>query len=99
MAARENEIGHCRCPLCKSTRANLRVSAKQLAYITCNACQSQTFCRSDVSDGHARALRIEGNDPAELEKLDKATTPAALVAITEPTPAAAKRPSWGMLGA
>lgn len=82
MSARPNDIGQCRCPLCGSTSARLSVSAKQLAYVTCNGCQAQIFGRSDRSDGLLRALHIKGDDQAPAK-----TAPAAKPAPeTKPDP-------------
>ena len=88
-AARDNEIGRCRCPVCSSDRARLRVSAKQLAYITCDSCNLQAFARSDRSDEKLRALLI-----GEPEKL-----PAEPLASDQKLqPNAASSMSWGVLG-
>lgn len=58
MAAPDRRIGAARCPLCGSKKASLGVSAKGLAYLTCNACNSQTFARSDRSDEALRRLHV-----------------------------------------
>jgi hypothetical protein len=46
----EKRIGSCTCPICSSRKAEVRVSAKQLAYLVCNACNFQGFARSEQSD-------------------------------------------------
>lgn len=83
MSARPNDIGQCRCPLCGSTSARLSVSAKQLAYVTCNGCQAQIFGRSDRSDGLLRALHIKGDDQAPA---DPVPTPAKPAPAAKPAP-------------
>ncbi|MDN3923337.1 hypothetical protein [Roseateles violae] len=88
MQARENELGHCRCPVCSSSRARLRLSAKQLVYVVCDACNSQTFARSDRSDEKLRALLIA--EPAEAAPPGQ-TAPPAEPAPIEPTPTPAPR--------
>lgn len=90
-AERENEIGRCRCPVCSSTQARLRVSARQLAYVTCNACNSQTFGRSERSDELLRALHIKDAAPEPAPAQD--VPPAA---PTPPAPAPAPAFSWGI---
>lgn len=81
-------IGACRCPVCGSTKASLRLSAKQLSYVHCNTCHCQCFSRSDVSDTKMRGLLIAEEAKPELE-----VKPAAPIAA--PTPAPAKA-GWGM---
>lgn len=87
MAARENALGLCRCPVCDSRRASLRLSAKQLAYLVCDACNVQIFARSDRSDERLRASLIpEAPAPAPVA----APVPAAPVApATKPAQAPA----------
>lgn len=98
MSARENEIGPCRCPLCGSTRARLRVSGKQLAYVVCNSCNAQLFARSERSDELARALHVA--EPAPAAAPDDAPPPPP----SAPAPAAPSttddKPAmgWGVLG-
>lgn len=85
MAAEKKEvvvIGRCSCPVCGSVKASLRLSAKQLSYIHCNACHFQGFARSDHSDGKLRAMLI-----AEPAAAVDAAPPAAV-----PVP---KRAGWG----
>lgn len=112
MAAAPTEIGRCKCPVCDSKTARLRVSAKQLAYVTCNSCNMQTFARSDRSDALLRALHI----PEPLEVVTEvapalaappaAPTPAAPARAPAPKPTPAPEPAappprmgWGLLGA
>lgn len=86
-APRENEIGRCRCPVCDSTKARLRFSAKGLAYVNCDACNIQLFARSDNSDRLLRALHIP----------EAAPTPPVDPAPADPPPqkAPAKKPAFG----
>lgn len=106
MAATENTIGRCTCPVCKSTRASLRVSAKQLAYITCNTCNFQGFARSDRSDELLRALHIKDDaQPAPEAKPTPVPTPEPKPAQPQATPAQSAAPvikqtgsSWGIFG-
>lgn len=71
-------IGRCKCPVCSSTRASLRLSGKSLSYVVCNACNVQVFARSDVSDEKLRALL--------LERDGQETPPAAPAPAPVPTP-------------
>lgn len=84
-------IGACKCPVCGSTKASLRLSAKQLSYVHCNTCHCQCFSRSDVSDTKMRGLLIlgEAKPEPELEQPPIAAAPA-------PAPAAKPKASWGM---
>lgn len=77
-------IGRCRCPVCASDKASLRLSAKQLAYVHCNACHFQGFSRSDHSDAKLRALLLA--EPVQL------LAPAASAPAAPPT----DKPSWGL---
>lgn len=55
MAGTDNvPIGKGSCPCCGSQSAIFKVSSKQLAYVTCNACNFQGFARSDRSDEKLR---------------------------------------------
>lgn len=97
MAARENEIGRCRCPVCGSTQAHLRVSVKQLAYIMCNACHVQVMARGDHSDTLMRAMHVPDThtDPLPPPSVSKPSQVAAAAeAASRPAPAPA-RPGWG----
>lgn len=100
MGARDNEIGRCRCPVCGSTQAHLRVSVKQLAYIMCNACHVQIMARGDHSDGLMRGMHVPDAavsplPPPELAKPTPIAAAAAEVTTTKPAPA---RPAWGFFG-
>lgn len=109
-ATRENEIGRCSCPVCKSTRARLRVSTKQLAYVTCDTCNAQVFARSDRSDEALRALHINDEQaPAQETAKQPAKQPEPVqqdkAPAATPVPAQAAAPviqktgmSWGILG-
>lgn len=95
--ARANEIGRARCPTCDSNKASLRVSAKQLAYITCNTCNCQVFSRSDRSDELLRK-RLEAEaapEPAAPPSPTHAPTPHPAPA-PKPSPAPAAD-AWGYL--
>lgn len=99
MAASEREIGRCTCPVCKSDRARLRVSAKQLAYVVCNTCNAQVFGRSDRSDEALRALHIK-EAPETPQQPEQAKPVQAQVVPVEQAIAIAKKSamSWGILG-
>lgn len=86
--AGENVIGRCKCPVCGSTRASLRVSAKQLAYVVSNCCNSQTFARSDESDAHLRALLVKA-EPAAPVAAQEPEKPPAVATV----PPAHKKPA------
>lgn len=97
MAARPNEVGRCRCPVCGSGRARLRVSEKQLAYIVCDACQSQCFSRSDRSDELMRRMHIPDEAAAAPAPApEPATAPVPAPRPTPaPEPATTEGPGWG----
>jgi hypothetical protein len=78
-------IGRCRCPVCSSDRASLRLSCKGLPYILCNTCHIQLFSRSDMSDSLLRALLIT-EQAATAPAPEPAPTPAAKPAAA-PVPA------------
>ena len=86
-------IGACKCPVCGSDKASLRLSAKQLSYVHCNTCHIQCFSRSDVSDTKLRGLLIAAKPEPELEQQLPA---AAAPIVAAPAPAAKPKPSWGM---
>lgn len=75
MAARENDIGVKRCPLCGGAAA-LRLSANGYAYLAMDCCKGQLFARGGDSDEYLRAL------PDAV----KAPRPAAAVAEPKPAP-------------
>lgn len=81
------KLGACRCPLCGHPAASVRLSGKGLAYMVCDACNSQLFARSGRSD---ELLRDRIVKPAP------AAAPAA--PAPEPAPAATARIGWGVLG-
>lgn len=93
-------IGHGVCPVCSNTKARFTVSKKSLACMTCNACNSQIFARSDSSDEKLRSF---------IKPATAATpTPIADVPKPEPTPIVAPEktekpkpaaPGWGFMGA
>lgn len=93
MAGRENEIGACKCPVCSSKSARLRVSAKSLAYVTCNTCNSQVFARSDRSDEALRALHIPDAAPAPAAPPTPAPAPVPVVTPVTPAPAKPAAPA------
>src|SRR4051812_33956609 len=66
-------IGLCACPLCGSKRAKLTLAKSGLPVLTCNACNSQSFARSDRSDMLMRERLV----PAEKPAADPVREPAA----------------------
>ena len=84
-----DRIGRGRCPLCKSAKAFVSVSKRQLALITCNSCHSQTFARSDASDGIIRAEFLINTPDAANEPITAPVSPAA----TEPAPTILQGPA------
>jgi len=96
-AVRENEIGRCRCPVCASDRARLRVSAKQLAYVTCDTCNAQIFARSDRSDEKLRSMLVAEAAPAAPEAAPAAAPAPVAAAVPARAPEASAAPSWGAL--
>ncbi|MDN3544653.1 hypothetical protein QWZ02_09355 [Kinneretia asaccharophila] len=105
MAARENEIGKARCPLCGGT-ASLRVSASGLSYLAMDCCKAQLFTRGDHSDTLARGLLLKEQHAAAKPapapaKPEPAPTPAKPAPAPEPAPAPAPAPArkpmgWGL---
>ena len=86
--------------MCEAPNAHLRVSKKQLAYVVCNTCNSQTMARSDRSD---EALRKRHVGAAPVEPVPTAVAPAGDVQTTvtpaAPAPAPAKaKLAWGFGG-
>lgn len=77
-------LGTGRCPVCGSVKARFTLSAKQLAVITCNACNFQGFARSEHSDEKLRALISP--EPAA------APAPAADPPAAAPAPTPAPQP-------
>jgi hypothetical protein len=94
------EVGHCRCPVCGSKKARLRVSAKSLAYIVCSACQMQCFARSDQSDERLRAMLVKDEPAPEPVPIQAPAAKPAADPVPTPPPiqqaAKPSRPGWGM---
>lgn len=91
------------CPVCANPKAVFKVSTKQLAYCTCNACNTQIFSRSDVGDmalrGFVHAKQTAAAEPAPVAVEKPEAAPIVAPQKTEkpkPKPAA---PGWGILGA
>lgn len=88
-------LGQCSCPVCSSDRASARLSAKGLAYVVCDACNSQVFARSGKSDQLLRD-RIKAQskpaDPAPNPVPAADPTPAPQPAPPEP----ARKSSWSI---
>ena len=95
------KLGTGRCPVCGSVKARYTLSSKQLAVVTCNACNFQGFARSEHSDERLRALITPeaspapapapspGNDPDST----RISPPApSVVAPAPPPPAPAPAP-------
>lgn len=93
-------IGHGVCPVCGNGKARFTVSKKMLACMTCNACNSQIFARSDSSDEKLRSFIKPAAQPAQAEPVPAAAT-AAPPAAPEPEKTPEKKPafSWGVLRA
>lgn len=90
----ERRIAGCTCPICGSRKAEIRLSAKQLAYLLCNACNFQGFARSEQSDRLMRERALP--DEADAEGLDDKPAPAAAPAPAKVQPAApARGQGWG----
>ena len=91
-------IGACKCPVCSSHKASLRLSAKQLVYVHCNTCHFQGFARGDLSDTKLRALLIETEAEAEpaLEAPVATAAAAPIAAVPAPMPPAKPKANWGM---
>jgi hypothetical protein len=73
------------------------VSEKQLAYIVCDACQSQSFARSDRSDELMRRMHIPDEAaaaPAPAPEPAPAPVPAPRP-TPAPEPATTESPGWG----
>lgn len=88
--AEAKTFGYTSCPVCRSERARVSLSKAQLSVVTCNRCNCQLFCRSDLSDEIIRSKTRHTDDPAapaaaakspvpdpQPEKPDPAPTPAA----------------------
>lgn len=91
-------LGRCDCPVCGSDRAAVRLSGKGLAYLVCDACNSQVFARSGKSDQllrdrikpDARPVRTPDPEPAPI------AAPVPAVRTDEPKPASSVF-RWGMM--
>ncbi len=91
------KLGTGRCPVCGSVKARYTLSAKQLAVITCNACNFQGFARSEHSDEKLRALITPEAAPAPppVPAADPSPAPTpAPVPAPPPPPAPAPRRSF-----
>lgn len=78
-------LGTGRCPVCGSLKARFTLSSKQLAVVTCNACNFQGFARSEHSDEKLRSL-ITLVAPPGLAA-DPPAAPVEPVAPPAPAPA------------
>lgn len=88
----ERRIAGCTCPICSSRKAEIRLSAKQLAYLVCNACNFQGFARSEQSDRLLRERALPEGEPGPEPK----PAPAAPLPGTRPAPVPAPKPfTWG----
>lgn len=101
MTDKDNLIGQGRCPCCASDKAVIKFSAKNLAYLTCNACNVQIFARSDNSDTRLRAMvqkaTVQADKPVEKTPLAE---PAKLATEPKPTPKIEPKKdafNWGFL--
>lgn len=95
MAGTDNvPIGKGACPCCGSYTAVFKVSSKQLAYVTCNACNFQGFARSDRSD---EKLRERIAKPAPIAKDDIKTVAPEPIETAQQAPSVRKNSfmSWG----
>lgn len=90
-------IGQGACPVCRSPKARYSVSSKQLAVVTCNACNFQGFARSDRSDEILRQNIAPATPPAD--PVPPAPAPGDPPApAPEPEPPKPKRTiGWGVL--
>ena len=87
-------LGACVCPWCKSPRASVRLSAKGLAYVNCDGCQTQTFGRSAKSDQLMRDAITAPPAPAPAAPTPAAPAAAMATPITT-TKEPASGPAWG----
>lgn len=99
MAASEREIGRCTCPVCRSPRASLRVSVKNLAYVVCNTCNTQIFGRSDRADEALRAMHIKEAPETQQQPEPAKQEPAQAAPVVQAQAVVKKSAmSWGILG-
>jgi hypothetical protein len=87
------KLGTGRCPVCGSVKARYTLSAKQLAVVTCNACNFQGFARSEHSDERLRALITPEAVPPAPAPADPAPAPVPAPEPAPPAPAPAPRRS------
>lgn len=99
MTADRIEVGKCRCPLCRNEKAAVRVNVKQLAYIMCNACNTQIQARSERSDELIRALVLAApaKEPAPAPEPKPAPVPVRTETAQPAAPAPASGMTWGVL--
>lgn len=83
-------IGLFRCGICGSTKARVSVSRAGLPVITCNSCHSQTFARSDVSDGLIREQLL----PLPVVETIDPKGPEVLPAQEKPAEPVKEKSSW-----
>lgn len=102
-------IGTVRCPWCASDKAKVTVTKSGLCAVTCNACHSQTFARSDYSDTKIRqAMTPAQKQPAPPVAADpiivQGVVPGVVVEAKKEEPAppvVEKKPAsgWDIWGA
>lgn len=85
-------LGTGRCPVCGSVKARFTLSSKQLAVVTCNACNFQGFARSEHSDERLRSLITPEAAPATAA--DPPAAPVEPVAPPAPAPESSTRRSF-----
>lgn len=85
-------LGTGRCPVCGSVKARFTLSSKQLAVVTCNACNFQGFARSEHSDEKLRSLITP--DAAPAPAADPPAAPVEPVAPPAPAPESTTRRSF-----
>lgn len=77
-------IGNVRCPWCSSDKARVSVTKSGLCAVTCSACHSQTFARSDYSDTKIRqAMTPVRQQPAPPVAADPIIVPGVVVEANE----------------
>lgn len=88
-------IGTIRCGICGSPKARVSLSKRGLAVITCHACNTQAFARSERSDELVRANLVPCARPANDGALAGGVVPGdtssgspTLPASPPPAPAA-----------
>ena len=73
------------------------MSAKQLAYVTCDTCNIQCFARSDRSDEKLRALLLADAAPAAPAPAPAPTAAMPAPAVPESKPEKGEKLAWGAL--